>query len=126
MAGVIPGADQVEDARTLLKRHLRPTRLLRAESLERRSQGPVYPKVEQDLPTSSFKPRGALYALLKNAEERPLAEVVAASTGNHGAAVAYAARFAKVPATIFLPQNPNPVKRARIVDLGAKVVEQGA
>jgi len=51
--------------------------------------------------------------------------VVAASTGNHGAAVAYAARIAKVGATIFLPENPNPVKRARIVALGAKVVERG-
>jgi threonine dehydratase len=49
--------------------------------------------------------------------------VVAASTGNHGAAVAYAARMAGLPATIFLPKNPNPVKRARIVALGAKVVE---
>ena len=52
--------------------------------------------------------------------------VVAASTGNHGAAVAYAARIAKVGATIFLPENPNPVKRARIVALGAKVIERGA
>jgi threonine dehydratase len=51
--------------------------------------------------------------------------VVAASTGNHGAAVAYAARIAKVGATIFLPENPNPVKRARIVALGAKVIERG-
>jgi len=51
--------------------------------------------------------------------------VVAASTGNHGAAVAYAARIAKVGATIFLPENPNPVKRARILALGAKVIERG-
>jgi len=54
-----------------------------------------------------------------------VSEVVAASTGNHGAAVAYAARIAKVGATIFLPENPNPVKRARIVALGAKVIERG-
>jgi len=52
-------------------------------------------------------------------------KVVAASTGNHGAAVAYAARIAKVGATIFLQENPNPVKRARVVALGAKVVERG-
>ena len=123
---MIPGPDQVEDARTLLRQHLDPTRLVRAESLERRSRAHVYLKVESDLPTGSFKPRGALYALLKNAEARPVAGVVAASTGNHGAAVAYAARFANVPATIFLPENPNPVKRARIIDLGATVVERGA
>jgi threonine dehydratase len=49
--------------------------------------------------------------------------VVAASTGNHGAAVAYAATLAKIPATIFLPESPNPIKRARIVALGANVRE---
>jgi threonine dehydratase len=123
---MIPSANQVEEARELLRKYLRPTRLVRAESLERRSNGQVYVKVESDLPTGSFKPRGALFALLTNAEKRALTGVVAASTGNHGAAVAYAARFLKLPATIFLPENPNPVKRARILDLGAKVVERGA
>src|SRR5207302_1281123 len=83
-------------------------------------------QVESDLPTGSFKPRGALNALLTTAAQRPVPGVVAASTGNHGAAVAYAARIAKIGATIFLQENPNPVKRARIVALGAKVVERGA
>lgn len=121
-----PTADQVEDARALLRRYLPPTRLVRAESLENRSEGRVWLKLESDLPTGSFKPRGALYALLKTAEHRSLSGVVAASTGNHGAAVAYAARFANLHATIFLPENPNPVKRARILNLGAEVVERGA
>ena len=121
-----PTANQVEEARQLLARYLRPTRLVEAESLGNRSGARVYLKIESDLPTSSFKPRGALYALLTNAEQRPLTGVVAASTGNHGAAVAYAARLAEITATIFLPQNPNPVKRARILALGAQVVECSA
>jgi threonine dehydratase len=120
---MIPSAEQVQKARRLLAKYLPPTRLLQAESLEKRSGGRVFLKMETDLPTHSFKPRGALNALLTNTEERPLAGVVAASTGNHGAAVAYAARMAGIPATIFLPKNPNPVKRARIVALGAEVVE---
>jgi threonine dehydratase len=123
---MIPSAKQVEEARQLLGRYLRPTRLVRAESLESRSGARVYLKIESDLPTSSFKPRGALYALLTNAKQRAVTGVVAASTGNHGAAVAYAARFANLGATIFLPENPNPVKRARILALGARVVERGA
>jgi threonine dehydratase len=122
----VPSARQVEEARDLLSKYLRPTRLVRAESLERRSGGQVYLKIESDLPTGSFKPRGALNALLTEAGQRTLAGVVAASTGNHGAAVAYAARIANLAATIFLPENPNQVKRARILDLGAKVVERGA
>ena len=120
---MIPSAKEVEHARELLSRYFRPTRLAPAESLAQRSGARVYLKIESDLPTGSFKPRGALNALLTTAG--PVPGVVAASTGNHGAAVAYAARIAKVGATIFLPENPNPVKRARIVALGAKVIERG-
>ena len=123
---MIPTAEQVEDARQLLKKYLRPTRLVHAESLERRSHAQVYLKLESDLPTGSFKPRGAIYALLTTALHSSPTGVVAASTGNHGAAVAYASRIANLPATIFLPENPNPVKRDRIVNLGATVVERGS
>ena len=123
---MIPSAKEVEQARELLAGYLRPTRLVLAESLAQRSGAHVYLKIESDLPTGSFKPRGALNALLTMAGQRPVPGVVAASTGKHGAAVAYAARIAKVGATIFLPENPNPVKRARIVALGAKVIERGA
>src|SRR5919198_4038431 len=96
MRHLIPGAKQVEEARQLLARYFKPTRLVQAESLERRSGARVYLKVESDLPTGSFKPRGALYALLTNAKRRALTGVVAASTGNHGAAVAYSARLANL------------------------------
>jgi threonine dehydratase len=123
---IVPSATEVQEARELLSRYFRPTRLVSAESLAQRSGGRVRLKIESDLPTGSFKPRGATNALLTTAAQRPVSGVVAASTGNHGAAVAYAARIAKVGATIFLPENPNPVKRARIVALGAKVIERGA
>src|SRR6185295_16721066 len=115
--------EQVNDARELLRRFLKPPRLIAAERIERESDTQIFLKLETDLPTRSFKPRGALYALMKNLEQRSIKGVVAASTGNHGAAVAYAARLAKLPVTIFLPENPNPIKRARIVALGATVKE---
>jgi len=120
---VFPTSEQVNDARALLRRFLRPTRLLKAEQIGRDADTQIFLKLETELPTGSFKPRGALYALMKKLEQRPVNGVVAASTGNHGAAVAYAARAAQLPATIFLPQFPNPIKRARIVDLGATVKE---
>jgi threonine dehydratase len=110
VSAMIPSDKQVEHARELLSRYFRPTRLVSAESLAQRSGAHVHLKIESDLPTGSFKPRGALNALLTTAG--PVPGVVAASTGNHGAAVAYAARIAKVGATIFLQENPNPVKRA--------------
>ena len=120
---MIHSSEQVDDARELLQRFIWPTRLVLAEQLGRDSDTQVYLKLEIDLPTGSFKPRGAIYALMKNLEQRSVKGVVAASTGNHGAAVSYAARLAKLPATIFLPENPNPIKRARIVSLGADVKE---
>ena len=120
---VNPTSEQVDDARELLRRFLKPTRLVPAERVGRESNTQIYFKLETELPTGSFKPRGALYALTKNLEQRSIKGVVAASTGNHGAAVAYAARLAKLPATIFLPESPNPIKRARIVALGATVKE---
>ncbi|HEU4509902.1 MAG TPA: pyridoxal-phosphate dependent enzyme [Pyrinomonadaceae bacterium] len=119
----MPTSEQVKDARELLRRFLKPTRLVQAERLGRDRDTQIYLKLETDLPTHSFKPRGAIYALMKNLEQRSIKGVVAASTGNHGAAVSYAARLAKLPATIFLPENPNPVKRARIMALGANVRE---
>lgn len=118
-----PVTEQVNDARELLLRFLRPTRLVRAERLGSETNTQLFLKLETELPTRSFKPRGALYALMKKLEQRSIKGVVAASTGNHGAAVAYAAQLAKLPATIFLPQSPNPIKRARIVALGATVEE---
>ena len=51
--------------------------------------------------------------------------MVAASTGNHGAAVAYAGKLLGVPARIFLPEHSNPVKAGRIRELGAVLVETG-
>lgn len=118
-----PTSEQVNEARELLRQFLKPTRLLQAERIGRDSDTQIYLKLETDLPTGSFKPRGALYALMKTLQQRSIKGVVAASTGNHGAAVAYAARVAKLPATIFLPESPNPIKRARIVSLGANVRE---
>jgi threonine dehydratase len=52
-------------------------------------------------------------------------DVVASSTGNHGAAVAWAAKLLGVKARIFLPAGCNPVKRRRIASLEAEIVESG-
>ena len=115
---------RIDAARALLARHFEHTPLVRAESLSTAVRD-VHLKIETSLPTGSFKVRGAIYALSANLERRAIREVVAASTGNHGAAVAFAGRLLGVPARIFLPNDPNPVKAARIRDLGAALVEAG-
>lgn len=74
--------------------------------------------------TGSFKPRGAFNRLL--AAGRPAHGVIAASGGNHGAAVAYAARALGIPAEIFVPTLTPSAKVARIAGYGAHVAQTGA
>ncbi|HYB15799.1 MAG TPA: threonine/serine dehydratase [Streptosporangiaceae bacterium] len=80
-------------------------------------------KLEQLQCAGSFKARGAFTNLLLR--EVPAAGVVAASGGNHGAAVAYAARRRGVPAKIFVPTVSAPAKIERIRQLGADLVVTG-
>jgi threonine dehydratase len=120
-----PSWDRIQDARDVLRREIEPTPLVHAPSLSKNSRR-VHLKIETGLPTGSFKVRGALFALHAAVARGPVNEVVAASTGNHGAAVAYAAKRVGIPAAIFLPKNPNEVKRARIAGLGARIVEVGS
>jgi threonine dehydratase len=115
---------RIDEAVRFVARHFTPTPLVEAASLRTRERQ-VYLKLESVLPTGSFKVRGALFSLSERLRAGTVTEVVAASTGNHGAAVAFAGRQLGVPAAIFLPTNPNPVKAARIRDLGARLVEVG-
>jgi threonine dehydratase len=80
-------------------------------------------KLEQLQHSGSFKVRGAFANLLLR--EVPEAGVVAASGGNHGAAVAYAARRLGVPATIFVPSITSPAKLERIRSYGAELIVGG-
>lgn len=85
--------------------------------------GPVCLKLECLQHTGSFKPRGAFANLL--GAEIPAAGVAAASGGNHGAAVAFAARAVGVPAHIFVPESAPKAKIDRIESYGAKIVLAG-
>jgi threonine dehydratase len=84
---------------------------------------PLALKLELFQHTGSFKPRGAFANLLMR--KAPAAGVVAASGGNHGAAVAYAAMKLGVPAKIFVPAVASPAKQQRIRDYGADLVVGG-
>jgi threonine dehydratase len=120
-----PTWSQIRKAHGFLRDRLPSSRVLRASSLRRHDHASVYFKLETETPTGSFKVRGAPFALHAEIEERPVTEVVAASTRNHGAAVAYAARLLSVPAKIFVPCPVNEAKHKRIQELGALIVEDG-
>ena len=122
---IVPGVSTIREAQRFLAKYFAPTRLIFAPFLSQRTGKNVYLKLEMELPTGSFKVRGAVYALAQRMNRGPIEEVVACSTGNHGAAVAYAAKQFGIKAKIFLPTNCNPVKRGRIAALGAAIVESG-
>ena len=84
---------------------------------------PITLKLEHLQHAGSFKTRGAFANLLLR--DVPAAGVVAASGGNHGAAVAYAAHQLGVPAKIFVPTVSSPAKIARIRSYGADLVVEG-
>jgi threonine dehydratase len=85
--------------------------------------GPLVLKLEQLQHSGSFKARGAFANLLLR--DIPEAGVVAASGGNHGAAVAFAAHTLGIRARVYVPQVSSPAKIARIRDYGAELVVVG-
>jgi threonine dehydratase len=102
----------------LIRPYVRRTPWLRVDMADfGRSPRPVALKLELLQHTGSFKARGAFASLL--ARTVPPAGVAAASGGNHGAAVAYAAMRLGVPATIFVPTVTSPAKIDRIRSYGA-------
>jgi threonine dehydratase len=117
-------AADIARARILLAGYFSETPVIQSAALSTGKRS-VFLKNETVLPTGSFKARGALYALSARVDRGAVSEVVAASTGNHGAAVAYAARVLGARARIFVPERSNPVKTQKIRESGAALVESG-
>lgn len=119
------GREEVAAFLPVLRPYVRTTPVIRIDRAELGlDPGPLVLKLEHLQHSGSFKARGAFANLLSHAE--PPVEVVAASGGNHGSAVAYAAARLGIPATIFVPEVSSPAKRARIEADGATLVVGGA
>ncbi|MBH5372585.1 threonine/serine dehydratase [Bradyrhizobium glycinis] len=109
----------------VIRPHIRRTPLLQADLADfGLPAAPVTFKLEMLQHSGSFKARGAFANLLLR--QVPQAGVVAASGGNHGAAVAYAAQRLGIPATIFVPDITSPAKAERIRAYGAKLMIAGS
>jgi len=100
-----PTISDIEAARERLAGVARETPLYPTETFSRLSGRSVFLKAENLQRTGSFKIRGAFNTIATLGEAERRAGVVAASAGNHGQAVAWAAREAGIPATIFMPQD---------------------
>jgi threonine dehydratase len=116
--------DRIAETEALIQPHIRHTPVLDVDLADfGGARGHVRLKLECLQHSGSFKVRGAFANLLTRPV--PAAGVVAASGGNHGAAVAYAARQRGVSATIFVPSVTSPAKAARIRSYGARLVIAG-
>jgi threonine dehydratase len=120
-----PTIEDVDDARRTIAPYLAPTPLYRYPSVDRLVATEVWIKHENHQPVGAFKVRGGINLVGKLSPDERARGVIAASTGNHGLSVAFAAKTFGVSATICVPENPNPVKIGAIRDLGARVVEYG-
>ncbi|HEX9538327.1 MAG TPA: threonine/serine dehydratase [Streptosporangiaceae bacterium] len=117
-------AQAIASVEPVIRPYLRRTPVISVDRLDfGLPPGPLVLKLEHLQHTGSFKARGAFANLLLR--EIPAAGVVAASGGNHGVAVAYAARAVNVPARIFVPTVSSPAKIARIRGYGADLVVEG-
>jgi threonine dehydratase len=114
--------NDVFDAQNRINGVIRRTPLVRSGALSRASGVELFLKAENFQKTGSFKIRGACNRIFSLDREDGKKGVITASSGNHGQAVAYAARMRGYPATVVMPEGGSPVKAATIRDYGAELL----
>jgi threonine dehydratase len=121
----VPTIADVLEARRRISPYLRPTALHTYGRLDELLGTEVSVKHENHQPTGAFKVRGGVNLVSQLGPDERERGVIAASTGNHGQSLAYAARLFGVRATICVPEAANPVKVASMRALGAALVFHG-
>ncbi|MGH7761749.1 MAG: threonine ammonia-lyase [Candidatus Dormibacteraceae bacterium] len=120
-----PALVDVLAARSRIRPYLAPSPLRHYPALDRLVGTTVWIKHDNLLPTGAFKVRGGVNLMSQLDLATRTRGVVAASTGNHGQSVAFAARLFDTSAIICVPEGANPVKVEAMRDLGAEVVLVG-
>lgn len=121
-----PTLRSIEEAHARLQGVARVTPIYPSETLSRLAGRSVQLKAENLQRTGAFKIRGAVNTLATLTPEERAAGVIAASAGNHGQAVAWAAREAGVAATVFMPEDSPMAKVDATRNYGAQVELTGA
>ncbi len=122
----IPTFRDVLQAQRRIRPYLARTPLYRYPAMDALLDTEVYIKHENYQPVGAFKVRGGINLISQLSEEERSRGVIAASTGNHGQSVAYAARLFGVKAIIVVPEIANPGKVAAMRGMGAEVIQHGA
>jgi threonine dehydratase len=124
-AFAIPDLADVLAARRRIAPYLGPTPLYRYPALDGLAGTRVWVKHENHQPVGAFKVRGGVNLVSQLSADERNRGVIAASTGNHGQSVAYAASLFGVRAVVCAPEQANPVKVESMRALGAEVVLHG-
>jgi threonine dehydratase len=122
---LVPDLAEVYAARRRIEPYLKPTPLYPYPALDALTGAAVRVKHENHQPVGAFKVRGGVNLVSQLTADERERGVIAASTGNHGQSVAYAASLFGVKAVICVPEQANPVKVESMRALGAEVVFHG-
>lgn len=122
----LPTLQEIEAAKALIRPLIRETPMYRWPLLEAGLGCEVWLKHENHTPVGAFKIRGGLVYMDELKRQEPAVKgVIAATTGNHGQSIAFAARQSGLRAVIVVPHGNNPEKNAAMRSLGAELVEHG-
>ena len=113
------------EAADRIRPYVRATPLDHSLYFSQRTGADVHLKLENLQYTGSFKLRGAMNKLLTLTPEQCLRGIVAASSGNHGAAVAYGCRALGIKGTVFVPEHASPTKLEAMRRYGIEVRQHG-
>ncbi len=123
---LLPSLSEIESAQVSIRPHILETPLYAWPRLQENVGCELWIKHENHTPVGAFKIRGGLVYLDELKRQQPdVAGVLAASTGNHGQSIAYAAKQHRMRAVIVVPRGNNPDKNAAMRSLGGEVVEHG-
>ncbi len=120
-----PAFADVLKAKQVISRYLPRTPLIHYPALDKLLDAQVFVKHENHQPVGAFKVRGGINLISQLSLDERARGVIAASTGNHGQSVAYAAREFGVRAVIVAPERANPMKVESMQNLGAEIIFHG-
>ncbi|MES2695646.1 MAG: threonine dehydratase [Verrucomicrobiota bacterium] len=122
----LPGRSEIEQIAPLIDGFVPPTPQFSWPLLNARTGCELWVKHENHTAIGSFKIRGAVAYLARLREREPATGVIAATRGNFGQAVAFAATRQGFTATVVAPHGNNPEKNRAMRALGAELIEHGA
>jgi threonine dehydratase len=120
-APTLPDLAAIRAAHARIAPYVHRTPVLTCTSLDERVGARLFFKCENFQKVGAFKARGACNAVFSLSDAAAARGVVTHSSGNHGAALAYAARRRGIPAFVVMPENAAKIKRANVAHFGAVI-----